>query len=46
MAVHQATGIAAISLPNGASNLPNELLPSLENFKKIYLWLDEDEVGI
>ena len=37
MAVHQATGIPAISLPNGASNLPNQVLESLDQFKKIYV---------
>ncbi len=30
MAVNQATSLPAISLPNGASNLPIEALPCLE----------------
>eukprot|EP00656_Telonema_subtile_P044245 TRINITY_DN50532_c0_g1_i1.p1 TRINITY_DN50532_c0_g1~~TRINITY_DN50532_c0_g1_i1.p1 ORF type:complete len:579 (+),score=141.24 TRINITY_DN50532_c0_g1_i1:307-2043(+) len=46
MAVHQATGMAAISLPNGAGSLPVEVLPMLERFSKIYLWMDHDSVGI
>lgn len=45
MAVHQATGLPAVSLPNGASSLPMELLPMLERFKKIYLWMDDDIPG-
>lgn len=45
MAVHQATGIPAVSLPNGASSLPVELLPFFERFAQIYLWLDADEPG-
>jgi twinkle protein len=42
MAAHQATGLPAISLPNGASSLPIGLLPQLEQFQKIYLWMDND----
>ena len=42
MSVYEATGIAAVSLPNGARSLPVELLPMLERFKKIYLWMDDD----
>ncbi|KAK4534647.1 hypothetical protein CDCA_CDCA02G0672 [Cyanidium caldarium] len=45
MAVHQATGMAAVSLPNGARSLPPQLLPLLEGFRKIYLWLDDDIPG-
>lgn len=45
MAVYQATGLVAISLPNGAHHLPVEALPWLEKVKKIFLWLDADEVG-
>lgn len=37
MAVHQSTGLAAVSLPNGASHLPLQLMPWLEQFQKIYL---------
>eukprot|EP00189_Rhodosorus_marinus_P000956 CAMPEP_0113960114 /NCGR_PEP_ID=MMETSP0011_2-20120614/4528_1 /TAXON_ID=101924 /ORGANISM="Rhodosorus marinus" /LENGTH=770 /DNA_ID=CAMNT_0000971517 /DNA_START=261 /DNA_END=2573 /DNA_ORIENTATION=- /assembly_acc=CAM_ASM_000156 len=45
MAAYQATGVPAVSLPNGANSLPVELLPSLERFEKIYLWMDDDHVG-
>lgn len=45
MAVYQATGFPAVSLPNGASNIPLESLECLEKFEKIYLWIDNDEVG-
>ncbi|CAI2382656.1 unnamed protein product [Moneuplotes crassus] len=45
MAVHQATGMPAVSLPNGAHSLPPVILPWLEKYEKIYLWLDNDEAG-
>lgn len=45
MAVHQATKMPAISLPNGARSLPVTLLPLLERFKRIYLWMDDDVPG-
>lgn len=45
IAVNQATGYQAISLPNGANHLPVQVLPFLEAFTKIYLWMDADEVG-
>lgn len=45
MAVCQATGFPAVSLPNGASSLPLGILPLLERFEKIYLWMDNDEPG-
>lgn len=45
MAVYQATGMPAVSLPNGASSLPPEVLPLLERFEKIYLWMDHDGAG-
>lgn len=45
MSVYQATGRAAISVPNGASSLPIQVLPLLERFKRIYLWMDEDDAG-
>eukprot|EP01088_Endostelium_zonatum_P000208 TRINITY_DN1034_c2_g1_i1.p1 TRINITY_DN1034_c2_g1~~TRINITY_DN1034_c2_g1_i1.p1 ORF type:complete len:899 (-),score=259.30 TRINITY_DN1034_c2_g1_i1:44-2740(-) len=46
MAVYQATGRATISLPNGASSLPVQVLPLLERFSKIYLWMDNDKAGM
>ncbi len=45
MAVYQETHIPAVSLPNGASNLPVSLIPFFDRFDRIYLWLDADEVG-
>ena len=45
MAVYQATGYPAVSLPNGASSLPVDVLPLLERFKEIYLWMDDDVAG-
>lgn len=45
MAVYQSTGLYAVSLPNGASHLPIQLLPWLERFQRIYLWLDDDLPG-
>ena len=37
--------LPAISLPNGCNSLPPSLLPQLEQFDKIYLWLDNDKPG-
>lgn len=45
MAVYQATGVPAVSLPNGASSLPLGILPLLERFTTIYLWMDNDGPG-
>lgn len=45
MIAYQETGIPAISLPNGANNLPTQCLPWLEKFSTIYLWMDNDETG-
>ena len=45
MAVWQATGRPAVSLPNGCRSLPVEVLPLLENYEKIYLWMDNDAAG-
>jgi twinkle protein len=46
MAVHQATGLPAVSLPTGASSLPPAVLPALERFKVVYLWMDNDAAGL
>lgn len=35
----------AISLPNGAGSLPPQVLPLLERFERIYLWMDDDVPG-
>lgn len=45
MAVRQATGAFAVSLPNGCRSLPVQVLPYLERFKTIYLWMDDDVSG-
>jgi twinkle protein len=45
MAVHQATGVPAVSLPNGCNSLPVDVLPLLERFERIYLWMDDDVPG-
>lgn len=37
--------LPAVSLPNGCNSLPTELIPLLERFDKIYLWLDNDKSG-
>lgn len=45
MAVYQETNIQTVSLPNGCSSLPSELIPVLSHFEKIYLWMDSDQPG-
>lgn len=45
MAVYQKTGIPTLSLPQGATNLSDNLLPYLSRFDKIVLWMDNDEAG-
>ncbi|KAK8812216.1 hypothetical protein WA158_007450 [Blastocystis sp. Blastoise] len=45
MAVYEATGIPTVSLPNGAQSLPVQVLPLLESFDTIYLWMDFDRTG-
>ena len=45
MAVYQATGRPAVSLPNGCRSLPLGVLPLLERFETIYLWMDNDGPG-
>eukprot|EP00602_Paraphysomonas_sp_CaronLab_P009375 CAMPEP_0185037728 /NCGR_PEP_ID=MMETSP1103-20130426/32532_1 /TAXON_ID=36769 /ORGANISM="Paraphysomonas bandaiensis, Strain Caron Lab Isolate" /LENGTH=478 /DNA_ID=CAMNT_0027575839 /DNA_START=143 /DNA_END=1576 /DNA_ORIENTATION=+ len=42
---HDMYKLPVVSLPNGASSLPPGLLPRLERFSKIYLWMDNDESG-
>lgn len=46
MAVYQATGRATVSLPNGCRSLPVEVLPLLERFERILLWMDSDSPGV
>jgi hypothetical protein len=38
--------VPAISLPNGCNSLPVDLIPRLERFEKIYLWMDNDQSGM
>jgi twinkle protein len=45
LAVRQATGFAAVSLPNGCRSLPLEVLPLLEHLDRLHLWLDDDIPG-
>ncbi|XP_072312445.1 twinkle mtDNA helicase [Eucyclogobius newberryi] len=42
LAVSQATGLPCVSLPRGVSCLPPILLPYLEQFKRVTLWLGAD----
>ncbi|KAM6265469.1 twinkle mtDNA helicase isoform 2-T2 [Porphyrio hochstetteri] len=42
LALHQAAGVASVALPRGTTCLPPALLPYLEQFKRITLWLGED----
>lgn len=42
MAVSQATGLPSVALPRGVSCLPPILLPYLEQFKRVTLWLGGD----
>lgn len=45
MAVYEATGLPAVSLPNGASSMPAQLISYLEKVERVYLWMDNDETG-
>ncbi|KAL7483359.1 hypothetical protein ACHAW6_009034 [Cyclotella cf. meneghiniana] len=45
MAICQATGRPAVSLPNGCRSLPMEVLVLLEKFDTVYLWMDNDGPG-
>lgn len=42
LAVSQATGLPSVALPRGVSCLPPILLPHLEQFKRVMLWLGGD----
>ena len=39
IAINQATGMPAVSLPNGNVHLPVDLVPLFEQFKRITIWL-------
>ncbi|CAG8609210.1 837_t:CDS:2, partial [Acaulospora morrowiae] len=45
MAAYQETGIPATCLPNLVNQLPIQVLPLLERFFRIYVWLDDDVNG-
>ncbi|XP_068439548.1 twinkle mtDNA helicase [Clinocottus analis] len=42
LAVSHATGLPSVALPRGVSCLPPILLPYLEQFKQVTLWLGDD----
>ncbi|KAM9715511.1 twinkle mtDNA helicase [Menidia menidia] len=42
LAVSQSTGLPSVALPRGVSCLPPVLLPYLEQFKRVTLWLGGD----
>lgn len=42
LAVNQAAGLASVALPRGVSCLPPALLPYLEQFRRVTLWLGGD----
>lgn len=42
LAVSQATGLPSIALPRGVSCLPPILLPYLEQFRRVTLWIGAD----
>ncbi|CAO3661969.1 unnamed protein product [Umbelopsis ramanniana] len=45
MSAYQTTGIPSVSLPTSVYQLPQTVLPLLERFSKVYLWLDDDVDG-
>eukprot|EP00741_Cyanophora_paradoxa_P005101 tig00000857_g4943.t1 len=45
LAVYQATGQPALSLPNGATSLPPAIIEQLERFEEVVLWMDDDAAG-
>ncbi|XP_004701368.1 twinkle mtDNA helicase [Echinops telfairi] len=42
LALHQSTGLPTLALPRGTTCLPPALLPYLEQFRRIVLWLGDD----
>ncbi|XP_025906461.1 twinkle protein, mitochondrial, partial [Nothoprocta perdicaria] len=42
VALQQATGVPCVALPRGPHSLPPPLLPYLEQFRRITLWLGDD----
>ena len=46
MAVYQATGQPAVSLPNGCRCFPTDIIVLLERFDTVYIiWMDNDRPG-
>ncbi|OBZ90432.1 Twinkle protein, mitochondrial [Choanephora cucurbitarum] len=45
MAAYQATGLPAVSIPTANYQLQESVLPLLDRFNKVYLWLDDDVEG-
>ncbi|KAL0097440.1 mitochondrial helicase twinkle [Phycomyces blakesleeanus] len=45
MAIFQETGIPSVSLPSSNYQLEESVLPLLERFSKLYVWLDDDVDG-
>ncbi|KAF1797648.1 P-loop containing nucleoside triphosphate hydrolase protein [Mucor lusitanicus] len=45
MAAHQATGLPAFAIPSVHYQLQEAVLPLLDRFSRIYLWLDDDVDG-
>lgn len=42
---HPLRDVPTVSLPNGCNSFPPDLIPLLEQFRRIYLWLDDDKSG-
>lgn len=42
LALNQSTGLPTVALPRGTTCLPPALLPYLEQFRRIVLWLGDD----
>ncbi|XP_004631495.2 twinkle protein, mitochondrial [Octodon degus] len=42
LALSQATGLPTLALPRGTLSLPPALLPYLEQFRRVILWLGDD----
>ncbi|RCI00746.1 hypothetical protein CU098_004081 [Rhizopus stolonifer] len=45
MAAYQATQIPSVSIPSANYQLQESVLPLLDRFKRVYLWLDDDVEG-
>lgn len=45
MAAYQTTGIPAFSIPTSNHQLQESVLPLLERFNQVYIWLDDDVDG-